>query len=87
MDGVIVFKSDCKIGSENYRKITVLPALCKLLEIVLEKRLQFKNNVCSDNDLFQAGFKANSGAAYNILILYSLVHMYTTLETKLQVCY
>ena len=68
-----IFKSGSKTDPENYRKITVLPALGKLFEIVLENCLKFKNHVCSDNDSFQAGFKANSRTADNIFVLYSLV--------------
>ena len=68
VDGVIttIFKSGSKTDPENYRKVTDVPALGKLFEIVLENRLKFKNNVCSDNDPFQTGFKANSRTADNI---------------------
>ena len=82
VDGVItpIFKTGSKTDPENYRKVTVLPALGKLVEIVLENRLKFKNNVCSDNDPFQAGFKANSRTADNIFVLYSLVQQYKRLK-------
>ena len=49
---LIIFKSESKADLENYRKVTVLPALGELFEIVLEKRLKFKNNVFSHNDPF-----------------------------------
>ena len=83
VDGVItpIFKSGSKTDPENYGKVTVLlPALGKLFEIVLENRLKFKNNVCSDNDPFQAGFKANGRTADNIFVLYSLVQQYKRLK-------
>ena len=78
MDGVItpIIKSGFKTDTENYRKVTVLPALGKLFEIVLENRLKFKNNICSDNDPFQAGFQANSRTADNIFVLYYFVQQY-----------
>ena len=82
-----IFKSGCKTDPENYRKVIVLPALGKLFEIVLENRLKLKNNVCSNNDLFQAGFKANSRAADNIFVLYSLVKQYKRLKKDLYVCF
>ena len=75
-----IFKSGSKKDPENYRKVTVLPALGKIFEIVLENRLKFKNNVCSGDDPFQAGFKANSRAADNIFVLYSLVQQYKRLK-------
>ena len=81
VDGVItpIFKSGSKTDLENYSKVTVQPALGKLFEIVLENRLKFKNDVCSDNDPFQAGFKANSRTVDNIFVLYSLVQQYKRL--------
>ena len=74
VDGVIapIFKSDSETDPEKYRKVTVLPALGKLFAIVLENRLKFHNNVCSDND----PFKANSRTADNIFGIYSLVQQY-----------
>ena len=50
-----IHKKGDKLNPENYRKVTVLPALGKLFEIVLENRLTYKNKVCCDNDQFQAG--------------------------------
>ena len=38
-----------------------MPALGKLLESILETRLSYKNEVCIDDDLCQAGFKEIAG--------------------------
>ena len=54
---------------DNYRKITVMPCIGKLFESILNNRLSFKNEVCNDNDLYQAGFKCNSRTTDNIFIL------------------
>ena len=85
MDGVItpIFISGSRTDPENYRKVTVLPALGELFEIVLK----FKNNVCSDNDPFQAGFKANSRTSDDIFVLYTLVQQYKRLKKTLYVCF
>ena len=61
-----IHKKGDKLNPEN------LPALRKLFEIVLENRLTYINEVCCDNDQFQAGFKANCRTSDNIFILYSL---------------
>ena len=45
---------------DNYRKVTVMPCIGKLFKSVLNNRLSFKNDVCNDNDPFQAGFRSNS---------------------------
>ena len=45
---------------DNNRKVTVMPCIGKLFESVLNNRLSFKNDVCNDNDPFQAGFRSSS---------------------------
>ena len=45
---------------DNYRKVTVMPCIGKLFQYVLNNRLSFKNDVCHDNDSFQADFRSNS---------------------------
>ena len=82
-----IHKKGDKLNPENYRKVTVLPALGKLFEIVLENRLTYKNEVCCDNDQFQAGFKANCRTSDNIFILYSLVEHSKKYKKPLYVCY
>ena len=52
---------------DNYRKVTVMPYNGKLFESSLNKRLSFKNDVCNDNDPFQAGLEVTPGQ----LIIYS----------------
>ena len=58
---------------DNYRKVTVMPCIGKLFESVAENRLSFKNDVCNDNDPFQAGFKSNSRTTDNIFILCAII--------------
>ena len=45
----------------------------KLFESTLNNRLSFKNEVCNDNDPYQAGFKSNSRTADNIFILCAII--------------
>ena len=58
---------------DNYRKVTVMPCIGKLFESVLNNRLSFKNDVCYDNDPFQAGFRSNSRTTDNIFILCTII--------------
>ena len=58
---------------DNYRKVTVMPCIRKLFESVLNNRLSFKNDVCYDNDPFQAGFRSNSRTTDNIFILCAII--------------
>ena len=72
----LVYKTD----PENYHKVTFLPTLGKIFELVLKNRLKFKKNVSSDKYPFQTGFKANSRTADNICVFYSLVQQYKRLK-------
>ena len=58
---------------DNYRKVTVIPCIGKLFDSVLNNRLSFKNDVCNDNDPFQAGFRRNSRTTDNIFILCAII--------------
>ena len=58
---------------DNYRKITVMPCIGKIFESILNNRLSFKNEVCNDNDPYQAGFKSNSRTTDNIFILCAII--------------
>ena len=68
-----IHKSGSKSCADNYRRISVMLALGKLFESILETRLSYKNEVCIDDDPCQAGFKRNSRTIDNIFIVQSLV--------------
>ena len=58
---------------DNYRKITVMPALGKVLESILNTRLAFRNIVLTLDDPHQFGFKENSRTTDSIFILQSII--------------
>ena len=72
---------------DNYRKITVMPCIGKLFESILNNRLSFKNEVCNDNDPYQAGFKTNSRTTDNILILCAISDKQRCLFKPLYTCF
>ena len=80
-------KSGSKSCADNYRRISVMPALGKLFESILETRLSYKNEVCIDDDPCQAGFKRNSRTIDNIFILQSLVVSQKAHNKPLYACY
>ena len=59
----------------------------KLFESILNNRLSFKNEVCNDNDLCQAGFKSNSRTTDNIFILFAIIDKQRCLSKPLYTCY
>ena len=72
-----VYKKGVYGVPDNYRKITVMPCIGKLFESILNNRLSFKNEVCNDNDPYQAGFKSNSRTTDNIFILCAIIDKQT----------
>ena len=59
----------------------------KLFESVLNNRLSFKNDVCYDNDPFQAGFRSNSRTTDDILILCATIDKQRCLSKPLYTCF
>ena len=72
---------------DNYRKITVMPCIGKLFDSILNNRLSFKNEVCNDNDPYQAGFKTNSRTTDNIFILCAIIDKQRCLSKPLYTCF
>ena len=58
---------------DKYKEITVMPCIGKLFESILNNRLSFKNEVCNDNDPYEAGFNRNSRTTDNIFILCAII--------------
>ena len=71
---------------DNYRKVAVMPCIGKLFESVLNNRLSFKNDVCIDNDPFQASFNSNSRTTDNIFILCAIIDKQRCLSKPLYTC-
>ena len=57
----------------NYRKVTVMPALGKVFESILNSRLTYLNIALDLDDELQFGFRANAKTTDNIFISNSLI--------------
>ena len=64
-----------------------MPCIGELFESVLNNRLSFKNDVCHDNDPFQAGFRSNSRTTDNIFILCAIIDKQRCLSKPLYTCF
>ena len=64
-----------------------MPCIGELFESVLNNRLSFKNDVCYDNDPFQAGFRSNSRTTDNIFILCAIIDEQKCLSKPLYTCF
>ena len=88
-EGIIhpVYKKGDHGVPDNYRKITVIPCIRKLFESILYNRPSFKNEVCNDNDPYQAGFKSNSRTTDYIFILCAIIDKQRCLSKPLYTCF
>ena len=88
-EGIIspVHKKSSINNTDNYRKITVMPALGKVLESIINSRLVFRNIVLSIDDPFQSGFKERSRTVDNIFVLQSLIQRQRFKGKPLYTCF
>ncbi len=91
-DGIIhpVHKKAYINITDNYRKITVIPMVSKVLDSILnsfKSTIIFRNLSLEMNDPFQFGFKANAKISDNLFILQSLVNRQNYRNKPLCVCF
>ena len=66
-------KRESPILPDNYRKITITPAIGKLFDGILNNRLQFAKECLAMSDPFQNGFKPNSCTIDNKFLLNGII--------------
>ncbi len=72
---------------ENFRKITVLPAISKILETILNTRLEYIDKAFGLEDQYNGGFKKDSRTADNIFVLNGLIDRAKNTNSELYVCF
>ena len=82
-----VYKHNKKCLPENYRKITLLPALSKIFESILNNRLSYCKRILKSDDPLQNGFKPETPTTDNTFILNGIIEKYTVLKRPLYVCF
>ena len=80
-------KAECKLDPENYRKITVIPAIGKIFESIINNRIVFAKEALQMEDPFQNGFKFRARATDNAFMLNSLIDICNARKHPLYVCY
>ena len=88
-EGIInpLYKKLSRGDPDNYRKITVIPALGKIFEAVLNNRAKFASESLELEDPLQNGFKGGARATDNAFILNSLIDITAARKRPLYVCY
>ncbi len=87
--GVIdpLFKKGSTELPSNYRRISILPAISKIIEFILNNRLQYVDRIFLKEDPYNGGFKKDSRTTDNIFILSSLVECSKLQRKPLYVCF
>ena len=80
-------KRDSPFLPDNCRKITITPAIGKIFDSILNKRLQFSKECLGTGDPFQNGFKPNSSAIDNIFILNGIIDKCKAVGRPLYACF
>ncbi len=73
--------------ASNYRRISILPAISKIIEFVLNNRLNYVDKVFCREDRFNGGFKEDSRTPDNIFILSGLIECSRIQNKPLYVCF
>ena len=82
-----IHKKNAVDDAGNYRKITLLPALGKIFESVLNNRLRYCRKINEDGDPFQNGFNEGARTTDNIFILNGIIEKYQNLNKPLYICF
>ena len=82
-----IHKKKSKTDPENYRKVTVLPALGKLFDTIMNSRLTSIKEFMQSYDRLQFGFKENHGSVDNAFILDSIIDISRARGRPTYVCY
>lgn len=80
-------KQSNKSDPKNYRKITLLSALGKVFESILNNRLCYCKTVLNVEDPLQNGFKPDAQTTDNLFILNAILEKYRALKRPVYVCF
>ncbi len=74
-------------ASDQFRRISLLPAVSKILDTIINTRLEFVDAAFNLDDNFNGGFKKGSRTSDNLFILNGIIQKYKSLGTPVYVCF
>jgi hypothetical protein len=88
-EGIIspVFKAGNHNDPNNYKRITVQPAVSKILDTLVNNRLIFLTEVLDQDDIYNGGFKKGSSTADNMFVLLSVIQRQKALGKPLYIAF
>ena len=82
-----IFKQNDKSAPENYRKVTLLSALSKIFECILNNRLTYCKETIIPEDPMQNGFKKDAPVTDNVFILNGIIEKTKAEMKPLYICF
>ena len=82
-----IFKHNDKSAPENYRKVTLLSALSKIFEYILNNRLIYCKETIIPEDPMQNGFKKDVPVTDNVFILNGIIEKSNAEKKPLYICF
>ncbi len=80
-------KVSCPVKTDQFRRISVLPAASKIYEEIINNRMVFIETVFEKGDPFNGGFKKGSRTSDNLFVLNAIIEKYKSLGKPLFVCF
>ncbi len=74
-------------STDQFRRISVLPAISKIFETVVNNRLEYVDVVFNCGDIFNGGFKQGSRTSDNLFILNGIIEKCRIMKTPLYICF
>ncbi len=74
-------------ASDQFRRISLLPAIAKIFDTIMNTRLEFIDTAFQLDDIFNGGFKKGSRTSDNLFILNGIIQKYKALGTPVYVCF
>ena len=71
----------------NYRRITVQPAISKIIDTMINNRLVFLTDALNKDDIYNGGFKKGSSTTDNMFVLLSVIQRQKVLGKPLYIAF
>ncbi len=80
-------KVPCPKSEDQFRRISLLPAVSKIFDTIINNRLEFIDSAFALDDIFNGGFKKGSRTSDNLFIMNGIIQKYKTLGVPIYICF
>ncbi len=80
-------KVPCPKSEEQFRRISLLPAVSKVFDTIINNRLEYIDSAFALDDIFNGGFKKGSRTSDNLFVMNGIIQKYKTLGVPIYICF